>query len=71
MRRRKCGDCLDLVCCRFAWYRLSFRRVGRKLTTQTSVVNGTAEAEHISVDRVCDAGGEGGEDSSMARLQAR
>lgn len=29
----------------------------RKLTTQTSVMNGTLDAENMDVDRVCDAGG--------------
>lgn len=29
----------------------------RKLATQTSVMNGTLEAENMDVDRVCDAGG--------------
>lgn len=29
----------------------------RKLLTQTSVMNGTLDAENIDVDRVCDAGG--------------
>lgn len=29
----------------------------RRLTTQTSVMNGSLAAENIEVDKVCDAGG--------------
>ena len=32
-----------------------FHGFPRKLTTQTSVINGVAQAESINVDRVCDA----------------